>query len=333
MLEGRQAVDVLVQDLVLALAGGQRPRSGDSGIQGTGRPRHRGVQDQAERTELVLSELAQLIPPTSPVAVMSLKVAVRNSAAQARSGVLRRGALLGRLCQGVRGRETIHRMDDAFTLIRQAVELLPEDAVAENGVTVGDVREDIERQEWEMVLDLLIEIADVHPVHVDFWELLAEAARQMMLDRSRRWCEWRGWEVQHGTVRATLSLVEAEEGGRQSASHSRMRSVTSSMPRPWSIFGQRPRFPITAQTLPRGPKQSASSGQAGRRISAWFPFWRRVQRTHWRRNRAGPRPAGTPEDPAPCLAWHRSTAATGHPRQGIGMLARSQGRHRGEAVY
>ncbi|MER5398152.1 hypothetical protein [Streptomyces sp. NPDC002599] len=108
-------------------------------------------------------------------------------------------------------------MDDAFTLLRQAVELLPEDAVAENGVTVGDAREDIERQEWEMVLDLLIEIADVQPVSVDFWELLAEAARQMMLDRSRRWCEWRGWEVKHGTVRATLSLVGAERGGRQSA--------------------------------------------------------------------------------------------------------------------
>jgi hypothetical protein len=72
------------------------------------------------------------------------------------------------------------------------------------------VREDIGRQEWEMVLDVLIEIGDVHPVSVDFWELLAEAARQMMLDRSCRWCEWRAWEVQHGTVRATLSLVRAE---------------------------------------------------------------------------------------------------------------------------
>ncbi|WP_405891712.1 hypothetical protein OG427_39285 [Streptomyces sp. NBC_00133] len=107
-------------------------------------------------------------------------------------------------------------MDDAFTLLRR-VDLLPEDAVAENGQTVGDVREGIGRQEWEMVLGILIEIGDVHPVPVDFWELLAEAARQMMLDRSRRWCQWRGWEVQHGTVRATLSLVGAEEGGRRSA--------------------------------------------------------------------------------------------------------------------
>lgn len=113
-------------------------------------------------------------------------------------------------------------MDDAFTLLWQAVDLLPEDAVAENGVTVGDVREGIAHQEWEMVLDLLIEIADVHiadvhPVSPSFWEILAEAARQMMLDRSRRWCEWRGWEAEHGTVRATLTLLGTDEGGRRSA--------------------------------------------------------------------------------------------------------------------
>ncbi|WP_406390065.1 hypothetical protein [Streptomyces sp. NBC_00887] len=108
-------------------------------------------------------------------------------------------------------------MDEAFTLLRQAVDLLPEDAVAENGQTVGDVREDIRRQEWEMVLGLLEEIGDGHPVSVDFWELLAEAARQMMLDRSHRWCQWRGWEVQHGTVRATLSLMDPKEGGRRTA--------------------------------------------------------------------------------------------------------------------
>ena len=108
-------------------------------------------------------------------------------------------------------------MKAAFTLIRQAVDLLPEDATAENGVTVKEVREDIARQEWEMALGVLIEIGDFHPVSGEFWEFLAEAARQMMLDRSRRWCQWRGWEVQHGTVRATLSLLGPEEGGRRSA--------------------------------------------------------------------------------------------------------------------
>ncbi|MFB7668903.1 hypothetical protein ACFC1R_34130 [Kitasatospora sp. NPDC056138] len=108
-------------------------------------------------------------------------------------------------------------MDDAFTLLRRAVDLLPEEAVAENGQTVGDVRVEIELQDWEMALDVLLEIADVHPVSTVFWEMLAEAARQMMLDRSRRWCEWRGWEVKHGTVRATLTLLGTDESGRRSA--------------------------------------------------------------------------------------------------------------------
>ncbi|MFD5574956.1 hypothetical protein [Streptomyces cadmiisoli] len=108
-------------------------------------------------------------------------------------------------------------MDDAFTLLRQAVDLLPKDAAAENGQTVGDVRRDIELHEWEMALDVLVEISDVHPVPIAFWEMLTEVARQMMLDRSRRWCEWRGWEVKHGTIRATLTLLGTDEGGRQRA--------------------------------------------------------------------------------------------------------------------
>ncbi|MFF2538915.1 hypothetical protein [Streptomyces cyaneofuscatus] len=108
-------------------------------------------------------------------------------------------------------------MDDAFTLLRLAADLLPEEAAAESGWTAEDVREDIGRYEWERALDALTEIGDVHPVSVDFWERLAEAARQMMLDRSRRWCEWRAWEVRHGTIRATLTLVAAEEGPRRTA--------------------------------------------------------------------------------------------------------------------
>ncbi|MET8826281.1 hypothetical protein ABZX40_34580 [Streptomyces sp. NPDC004610] len=108
-------------------------------------------------------------------------------------------------------------MDDAFTLLRHAVDLLPEDAMAANGQTAREVRREIGLQEWEMALDALIEIADVHPVSVTFWETLAEAARQMMLDRRRRWCEWRGWEVTFGTIRATLSLLGTDEGGRRSA--------------------------------------------------------------------------------------------------------------------
>lgn len=93
---------------------------------------------------------------------------------------------------GAQSRETLQRMDDAFTLLRRAVDRLPEGATAENGRTVGEVRADLGRQSWERALDGLIGIGDVHPGPQHFWELLAEAARQMMLDRSSRWCRWRG---------------------------------------------------------------------------------------------------------------------------------------------
>lgn len=164
-----------------------------------------------------LSELAQTTW-RGRLAVELLKIVGNNHGARKHSGAsrcqLRSSCLPFNACPG-RGR--MQHMDDAFTLLRQAVDLLPEEAAAENGQTVGDVREDIRRQEWEMVLGVLIEIGDVHPVSVEFWDLLAEAARQMMLDRSRRWCEWRRWEVRNGTLRATLSLVGAEAGRRRTA--------------------------------------------------------------------------------------------------------------------
>lgn len=61
-------------------------------------------------------------------------------------------------------------------------------------------------------------------------------------------------KVHAGALSATLSastLIMAFTPC--SPSHSRMRSVTSSMPPSWSVFGQRPRLPVIAQTLPRAP--------------------------------------------------------------------------------
>jgi hypothetical protein len=54
VLERAEPGDVLVTDLV---ALGAEP--GDGGFDGAHRPEHDGVGDQAERTELVLSEPAQ----------------------------------------------------------------------------------------------------------------------------------------------------------------------------------------------------------------------------------------------------------------------------------
>lgn len=106
-------------------------------------------------------------------------------------------------------------MDDAFTLLRRAADLLPDDMTAAHGRTVGHVREEMARQEWELTVDLLLEIGDVHPAPAAFWELLAEATRQMALDRVRSWCMWRAGEARHGTVRATLTLLRGDEGGRR----------------------------------------------------------------------------------------------------------------------
>ena len=77
-------------------------------------------------------------------------------------------------------------MDDAFTLLRRATDLLPEGARAEKGVAVDDVRDYQRHQEWELVLDLLMEIADEQPVSLRFWSLLKDAARQDAAGAQRR---------------------------------------------------------------------------------------------------------------------------------------------------
>lgn len=120
----------------------------------------------------------------------------------------------------LRGTTPDNSDDDAFTLLRRAAELLPQDAEAASGVTVADLRELIGAHEWELVLYLLIESGDTRSVDasVAFWELLAEAARQAMLDRSRRWCLWRAREAEHGIFRATLRLLPREEGARRTSS-------------------------------------------------------------------------------------------------------------------
>ncbi|MGW7410894.1 hypothetical protein [Streptomyces sp. NPDC054863] len=117
--------------------------------------------------------------------------------------------------------ERVNAVVDAFTLLRRAARLLPDEAaVSASGVTAGDVHGELDCREWELALYLLVELGDGRAVSVPvaFWELLAEAARQMMLDRSSRWCGWRARETEHGVFRATLTLLTPEEGGtRRSA--------------------------------------------------------------------------------------------------------------------
>jgi hypothetical protein len=139
----------------------------------------------------------------------SLRVAAEFLEGQRPPGCVAESVLARVPDENVTGSWKMLLMDDAFTLLRRATDLLPEDARAENGVTVDDVRDDQRHQEWELVLDLLMEIADEQPVSLRFWSLLEDAARQMMLEHSADWCEWRAWEISaQSSTRITRSVSQ-----------------------------------------------------------------------------------------------------------------------------
>ncbi|MFD9428205.1 hypothetical protein [Streptomyces sp. NPDC060054] len=65
---------------------------------------------------------------------------------------------------------------DVPKLLKAASLLVPEKIATENDITVSDVWEYLAHDEWEVALDLLEELGDVHPLPLSFWETLAIAA-------------------------------------------------------------------------------------------------------------------------------------------------------------
>ncbi|WP_225080690.1 hypothetical protein [Streptomyces sp. CoT10] len=104
---------------------------------------------------------------------------------------------------------------DVPELLESASLLVPEEVATENDITVNDIWEYLAYDEWEVALDLLEELGDVHPLPLTFWQTLANAAEQMQLDRSAAWCHWRYYETRHGIIRADLTLRPAHEAHRQ----------------------------------------------------------------------------------------------------------------------
>ncbi|WP_103890082.1 hypothetical protein [Actinacidiphila yanglinensis] len=104
---------------------------------------------------------------------------------------------------------------DVSELLEAASLLVPEAVATENDVTVNDVWDYLAHDEWEVALDLLEELGDVHPLPLVFWQTLATAAEQMRLDRSAAWCHWRCFETRNGIIRADLTLRPAHEARRQ----------------------------------------------------------------------------------------------------------------------
>jgi hypothetical protein len=93
---------------------------------------------------------------------------------------------------------------------------VPAVATGAAGTTVADVNEYLDHDEWEVALDILVELGDAYRTETAYWDLLAEAARMMWLSRTERWCHWRRSEVVHGVVRVDLHLVDPDvAGGRR----------------------------------------------------------------------------------------------------------------------
>jgi hypothetical protein len=102
-------------------------------------------------------------------------------------------------------------------ILSAAADLATEGFTTDAGMTVDDVRRDLDMGEWELALGMLMDVSDEHPQPTRFWQLLADAASLLYLDRSVAWCHWRSYESIHGVIRADLVLDSPETGGRQSA--------------------------------------------------------------------------------------------------------------------
>ncbi len=100
-------------------------------------------------------------------------------------------------------------------LLRRATDLVPPSARSDAGRCADDVREYLLANEWEIALDILEDFDGIQWQTVEFWDLLAGAARQMQLSSSAAWHEWRRRETLHGIIRADLLLAAPDDGGRR----------------------------------------------------------------------------------------------------------------------
>ncbi|WP_307871834.1 hypothetical protein [Micromonospora sp. U21] len=82
-------------------------------------------------------------------------------------------------------------------------------------MTVADVREYLDHDEWEVALDLLMDLDTGWRPTTVWWDLLIDSAELMWLAGVAAWCRWGRWESLHGIVRAELRLLSPAEGGRR----------------------------------------------------------------------------------------------------------------------
>ncbi|MFG2339377.1 hypothetical protein [Streptomyces yangpuensis] len=98
---------------------------------------------------------------------------------------------------------------DVVGMLEAAALLVPEGAAGEGDATVADVWDCLARDEWEVALGLLEELAEGWTAPAGFWEELGRAAGMLRLERSEAWCRWRECEDRAGVIRVELTLEPA----------------------------------------------------------------------------------------------------------------------------
>ncbi|MFI6101935.1 hypothetical protein ACIA8G_40835 [Lentzea sp. NPDC051213] len=100
-------------------------------------------------------------------------------------------------------------LDEVGDLLRLAAAEVPSHARSGAGLSVAEVLEQIDREEWWLALDVLGEFEGVTWQTHRYWDLLAEVALQIEVEPS--WYLWRRGEAVHGLIRAELTLDPAAE--------------------------------------------------------------------------------------------------------------------------
>lgn len=104
---------------------------------------------------------------------------------------------------------------DVPELLRRAADLVPPSARSDAGLCVGDVRDYLREDEWDVALGILEDFDGIRWQTAEFWDLLADAAQQMSSAGGAAWSRWRRDETLHGIIRADLQLLAPEDGGRR----------------------------------------------------------------------------------------------------------------------
>jgi hypothetical protein len=104
---------------------------------------------------------------------------------------------------------------DVPELLQRAAGLVPASARSDAGLCADDVRDYLRVREWEIALDLLEDFDGIQWQTAEFWDLLTDAAQQMLLSSHVAWHQWRKGETRHGIIRADLQLVAPDDGGRR----------------------------------------------------------------------------------------------------------------------